>query len=1362
MAAEDVRIGRRVAVKQVLDASAATVKRFEREAKVTARLQHPGIVPIYEMGRWSDGTPFYVMRLVDGITLHEAVLSRPTLAERLALLSAMIAATEAVAFAHDNDVIHRDLTPRNILVGAHGDTVVIDWGLAKDLSNRRDEVVDGSPYRDKQVAPELTHAGAVIGTARFMSPEQAIGQPVDKTGDVYALGAVLYHLITAEPPYASVESAHALEAVRGGPPPALESIEPHVPRDLASIARRAMAREPAQRFADAGELARELRRFQTGLVVESHHYSRAERARRWLRKRRALAIAAVSAIVVAGVIGGLALSRVLAERSRAEQGERSAITQRETAERTSNALLIEQGRQELLRGEKLRALAYLDEAYRRGADSIALRVLLADATRELAAFERRVPCGSIVRGIVVTADETHAAAACGDRAVIWRISDGHPVATLGPIPDGFAGISFIAADRRVLTWGAAGLRTWDATTGALQLTLDGAVTVNAAALPDGSLITGSDNKGTFSIWSGATGERRRTVDTGFGAMVRVTVIPEQRAVLAGDPVTGKAGLYDLETGEVRAAEVFGRVFNGDVNGNLLVTCGREVRIWNLATREQTVFPGHADAALSCHFSRDGSRLLTTSADGTARLWEVPSRRVVRTVTHGGLVADGGFVGSSYFATAGAWDGNVKVWNAAGALLASFYNAHDRTHPRFAFAAGRMLIGTDEGDVVIRRITTPIGTEFDAPAGEQAVPVNDIGTRVVTGTANGPDARLWDVTTRRSIVFSEVAAMANAGGRVVTASKDGTVRASAVEQMTELRRFKLSAEGSNLRLSRDGRRLLVDVAGVPEIWDIDSGTQLWRLEGRNGGALDRTGQLVAAWSNNQRIEILDVERRTRRTEIVLDHALGNGLVFASEGRLVILDGEHMTLWDTTTGRRLLAVPASTFALSENGRFVSARAPDGMVRTWSTVDAALLGSFVSPTFGITVPSPDGELVADTGDGGGSLFVRATATGQILASWPMPPRDFVFLAHDVQTSLDIPAWTPDSSSVLLRGPTFVRWEVPRETRDPNALHAAVDEHLAWTVRDGQLVRLIRQLSGRVLRHGKPVTNATVFVDREVPGQAIAVTRTDGNGRFAIELHKGRRYEVRAVLDNVAFSMPQPVDCAAANTTTEIELDLAGAITGRVRDDGGAPLAGVRVTAHADGDEGETVTAADGSFTMGALSGGHAYTLRVFEATGIELPSARAFPTPRVANGSDTVRDIALVIDHKATAATRLDVGRPHQLVNPATDRALALASDNTLRLVPRSEAPSWKITPMEHGVVRLTVVSVGEHMSLDGDHLAATGPYSGQAWRLRREPDGTFRLSTIFQTDANSLDASKSVVTMAPSLDQPAQRWRLVPVP
>jgi eukaryotic-like serine/threonine-protein kinase len=177
--ARDRRLGREVALKEVLAPELRA--RFEREAMITARLQHPAIVPIYEAGTWPDGSVFYTMRLVAGGTLADAIERAPTLEQRLALLPHVIALTEALAYAHSRRVVHRDLKPANVLVDEFGETVVIDWGLAKELDRDGPEAVGSGAAAE---SPELTRAGAVVGTPCFLAPEQAAGEPVDERADV--------------------------------------------------------------------------------------------------------------------------------------------------------------------------------------------------------------------------------------------------------------------------------------------------------------------------------------------------------------------------------------------------------------------------------------------------------------------------------------------------------------------------------------------------------------------------------------------------------------------------------------------------------------------------------------------------------------------------------------------------------------------------------------------------------------------------------------------------------------------------------------------------------------------------------------------------------------------------------------------------------------------------------------------------------------------------------------------------------------------------------------------------------------------------------------------------------------------------
>ncbi|HEY1557565.1 MAG TPA: serine/threonine-protein kinase [Kofleriaceae bacterium] len=279
----DMRLGRTVAVKQLLHHDDWHERRFMREALITARLQHPGIVPVLEAGRWPSGEPYYVMKLVEGRTLKELINETGTLRDRLALLPHVIAIADAVAYAHGEGVIHRDLKPANVVVGAFGETVVVDWGLAIESAGRH-----------PPLEPE-TDPGKAVGTPAYMPPEQARGEDVDARADVYAIGAVLYELLAGAAPYHETPRDSVLQRVIAGPPDPLPHCARGVPRELAGIVEKAMARDPAGRYGDARALAADLRRFQTGQLVSAHVYSPWQLAKRKLA-RHPIAIASAVAL----------------------------------------------------------------------------------------------------------------------------------------------------------------------------------------------------------------------------------------------------------------------------------------------------------------------------------------------------------------------------------------------------------------------------------------------------------------------------------------------------------------------------------------------------------------------------------------------------------------------------------------------------------------------------------------------------------------------------------------------------------------------------------------------------------------------------------------------------------------------------------------------------------------------------------------------------------------------------------------------------------------------------------------------------------------------------------------------------------
>jgi hypothetical protein len=326
--ARDLRHERTVAIKVLLATRAGAALRFEREIALTARLSHPAIIPLYEAGRLPSGEPCYVMKLVAGRSLDEAVARAETLDDRLALLPHVVALVDAVAHAHGEGIVHRDLKPANVLVGAFGETVVIDWGLAKDLgvpaAPEPEIVVD---ERDGSV----TVAGQAIGTPAYMPPEQARGEPVAAAVDVYAAGALLYHVCAGRAPYRG-NGKQVLDELRRGPPPPLAGLVPELPDDLAAIVAKAMARDPAARYRDAAALAADLRAFMRGARVSARRYTAAHLLARWLhRYRRTIAAALVVAAALAAS-AALGIGRIVAARDRADAAHAVAEAERAAAE----------------------------------------------------------------------------------------------------------------------------------------------------------------------------------------------------------------------------------------------------------------------------------------------------------------------------------------------------------------------------------------------------------------------------------------------------------------------------------------------------------------------------------------------------------------------------------------------------------------------------------------------------------------------------------------------------------------------------------------------------------------------------------------------------------------------------------------------------------------------------------------------------------------------------------------------------------------------------------------------------------------------------------------------------------------------
>ncbi len=423
---KDTHLGREVALKELLDQSApgndamsiGSAARFLREARITGQLEHPGIVPVHELGQRADGTIYYTMKRIRGRSLASVLKEKTSLAERLTLLGVFRAVCEAVAYAHSHGVVHRDLKPDNVMVGEFGDTLVVDWGLAKVRGETEiaREPISGQSGR-ASVADDMARTldGHAIGTPAYMSPEQARGElgSIDERADVWGLGAILFEILCGRPPYVGTSAFDVLAKVLDTPPPRVREAAADAPAELAAIVDRALMRDASSRYPNAGEVAKEIGAYLDGRTVGAYEYSAYELLMRFVRRHRAASLAALAtllSIVIASVLVYQSFLDEARARAIAETARDEAMQQRSSAEDSMHSAtsavadaLLERAERALAEGDASGAAVFAAGVLVRDADSAmhapasrrvrALSLHLEADARRGFAFEQRVPGG---------------------------------------------------------------------------------------------------------------------------------------------------------------------------------------------------------------------------------------------------------------------------------------------------------------------------------------------------------------------------------------------------------------------------------------------------------------------------------------------------------------------------------------------------------------------------------------------------------------------------------------------------------------------------------------------------------------------------------------------------------------------------------------------------------------------------------------------------------------------------------------------------------------------------------------------------------------------------------------------------------
>ena len=309
--AYDKIIGRRVAVKEILDYSpdknSELVNSFIHEAKITGKLEHPGIIPIYRIGNCPPNGPYYVMKYIKGITMEDQFRSysessnESNFKQRIKLLDPLIDVCEALAYAHSKGVIHRDIKPSNIISGKFGETILLDWGLAQVINdNDNTQFYNKAQKHQKHTLSDLKSTNTV-GTPRYMAPEQLIGH-ASKASDVYSLGIILFRIITGKLPYnGSIDDIEKhLSNNKTTPSPAQFSST--APAELIAICEKAIEKSSARRFADANELLEQLNDYRSGRMINIYNYSKKELIHRFFRRNKLL-VSMLSLLLATAITG---------------------------------------------------------------------------------------------------------------------------------------------------------------------------------------------------------------------------------------------------------------------------------------------------------------------------------------------------------------------------------------------------------------------------------------------------------------------------------------------------------------------------------------------------------------------------------------------------------------------------------------------------------------------------------------------------------------------------------------------------------------------------------------------------------------------------------------------------------------------------------------------------------------------------------------------------------------------------------------------------------------------------------------------------------------------------------------------------